>query len=670
MKRFILIFTLVFLVTLVIVATINKGKNMPGNFNINALDNAVENVTAAVSNARADTEKLVAITNKTYMNFVRPLMDIDAKLDKTAKPIYHLDSVNHSDETEKIMADILPILSDYDSDMARHRGIYQGFLDVKEKEFKNLTAPQQKLVNDVIRNFKISGIDLPQEKQARLKEIESTLSKLSNDFSNNIIAANSAFKLKVTDEKLLGEMSQSDKDANKVGDAWEFTLLAPSYTPFMTYVTDRNLRKEMYMANISKAPENENIIPEILKLREERARILGYENHAELAFENRAAPAPETVVTFLEKLARVAKPFAMKDLAKINKIAQEDKVNDLHRWDVPYYSEKLKKAEYDLDENEVKKYFELNETIKRSLELFSDMFDIEFRERKVQIWDDAAKYFDVVKDGKVSGGIYIDLSTRKTKSSGAWANDFDVHYIDSDDKKHLPVATINANFANGNPALLTLQEVSTLFHEMGHALHVLLSTTTERNQSGFNVDWDVVELPSQFLESFHSEKNVLKRISHHIENGEEMPDELIEKINKAKNFQAGMSLVRQVELGLFDLGIHTKHDLDKNDVQKTLDEVRKKIAFMPYLLTDKFQNAFSHIFAGGYSAGYYSYLWAESLSADVFIVSDKDAFSPMIKKFRDVILANGDTRPMGDLYREFAGRDPKPESLLEIYGLK
>lgn len=647
-----------------------KENTMLGNFNLNALENAEQSVNAAILNARKETSDLVSIQDKTYMNFVRPLMDIDAGLNEITSPIFHLNGVNNSDETKKIVDSILPVLSNYSSDMSRDKGVYNGMLDIKKKEYEHLDFAQKKVVDDSIKTFEIAGVGLPADKQKRLKEIDSRLAKLSNDFSNNIVAANKKNKITIRDEKLLGEMPESDKAAAKTKDGWEFSLLAPSYLPFMEYVTDKKLREEMYKNYVTRAPENEKIIPEILHLRDEESKILGFKNFAEIAFQFRDAKSPELAEKYLSEIAKLAKPAAEKEFKELEDFAKID----LKPWDVPFYARILKKEKYSISDAETKPYFEMNATINGVMSVISKMFDIEFRGRPAKIWDKNVRYFDVVQDGKIIAGLYLDLQTRESKQTGAWQDGFENHYLDAQNKEHLAQAVVVANFSVGtkeNPSLLTLDNVSTLFHEMGHATHQLLSKTKEFEQSGTNVDQDVVEFPSQFLESFWSNPTVLKKIGKHYKTGENIPDDLIKKIIEANRFEKGMWLVRQLEFGLFDLELHQKNGANAETVQHILDSVRKRVAVIKIPSYNKFQNTFSHIFAGGYAAGYYSYLWAESMSADAYMAFDGNPFNmELAHKYRDTVLAMGDSKPMNEIYKEFLGHDPKPESLLKYYGLK
>ncbi|MBN1324881.1 MAG: M3 family metallopeptidase [Alphaproteobacteria bacterium] len=658
------------IIAIAITIFIKKEETMLGKFNLNALENAEQIVNDSVAKARKETEDLVSIKDKTYMNFLRPLMDIDAKLQQITFPIYHLNDVNNSLETQKIVDAILPVLSNYSSDMVRHKGIYNGVLYIKKNEYETLNFEQKKVVDDSIKGFEIAGVALPEDKQKQLKEIASKLSKLSNDFSNNIIAANKKNKILITDENILGEMPASDKTAAKTKDGWEFSLLAPSFIPFMKYVTDRKLREEMYKNSSTRAPENEKLIPEILKLRNEKAKILGFKNYADLAFQFRDAKLPATAEKYLYSIAEIAKPAAQKEFSELKEFSKID----IESWDIAYYSRILQKERYSLDEAETKPYFEMNETIDGVMSVISEILDIKFKPRNADIWDPNVRYFDVLRDNKIIAGLYLDLQTRESKKSGAWANNMSVHHRDKENKEHLAEAIIVANFPVGtkdNPSLLTLNDLSTLFHEMGHAVHLMLSTVDERDVSGYDVDWDVVEFPSQFLESFWLNKTVLKKIGKHYKTGEIIPDDLIERVIAADHFQKGMHLVRQLEFGIFDLELYQKENLTVENVQSILDDVRKRVAVIKIPDYNKFQNTFSHIFVGGYAAGYYSYLWAESLAADAYMAFDGNPFNKeLAHKYRDTVLAFGDSKPMSELYIEFLGRNPKPESLLQYYGLK
>lgn len=657
-------------VTWAILTCSKKEENMLGNFNIHALENAQQRVADVLQNARASIEQLVSIEDKTYMNFVRPLMDIDQKIEDVVSPITHLDNVNNSDQTQKIMNDILPLISDFSSDMSHHKGVYQGYIDIKNNDYASLDTAQKKVVDDAIKGFEISGISLPADQQARLKEISAELSKLGNSYGNNVIEANKKNKIKITDESILGDMPDTDKQSARVDGGWEFSLMGPSYGPFMEYVTDRKLREQMYKNFVTRAPENEQVIPQILKLRDEKAKILGYKNYAELSFEFKDAPSPSAAEEYLWRIAEAAKPAAQKELKELQDFAGID----LQPWDIAYYSRLLQKQKHSLDEAEVKPYFEMNRTVDAAMGIIAQMFDIEFKSRQIQAWDNNVRYYDVYRDGDVIAGLYLDLQTRESKKPGAWMNGDYNHYLDANNTEHLPEVYVVANFQAATadtPSLLSIDNLTTLFHEMGHAVHSLLSQVNEAAISGVNVDWDVVEFPSQFLEAFWKNPTVLKTMGKHYKTGAEIPDDLIQRIIAADNFQKGMFLVRQLEFGLFDLELHQLNGADAETVQKVLDSVRERVAVIPFVPYNKFQYTFNHIFDGGYSAGYYSYMWADSLAADAYIALDGNPFNTeMTYKYRDTILANGGIKTMGELYREFLGRDPNPDSLLKIYGLK
>lgn len=641
-----------------------------GQFNLNAIENIDTRLAAAIANARAQTEQLANMPGKTYMNFVRPLMDIDAAIDKITGPVSHLDSVNNSPETQRAVDTMLPMLAEYGSDMARHRGVYEGFLEVRKNEYDKLAPAQKRIVDDAIKAFEIAGVNLPAQTQARLKEIEAKMAPLSNKFSNNIIAANKKYKIKITDEKLLGDMPGSDRAAARVDDGWEFSLLAPSYIPFMEYVTDAKLRADMYRQYLTRAPENGPIIAQILQLRAEHARILGFDNFAELQMQFRDAKNPATATDFLWELVRMARPVGEKEYKELVEFAG----GTLAPSDLAYYSRIMQKQRYDLDEAETKPYFELNRTTDDVLKIVADMFDIQFRDGPADKWHETVRYYDVIKDSKVIGGIFLDLQTRESKQSGAWQDGLETRYRDANGALHRPVAVVVANFPparDGAPSLMSLNDVSTLFHELGHAMHHLLTDVDERDAAGTNVAWDTVEFPSQFLESFWRNPAVLRKIGRHYQTGEVISEDLIAKINNAAKFQKGLFLLRQLELGLFDLNIHQNGTQTEQDVQKTMDDVRARVSVIKVAPYNKFQHTFGHIFGGGYAAGYYSYLWAEKFAADAYMAFRDDPFNKeLARRYRDTVLAMGDTKDMSQIYIDFMGRPANTESLLKYYGLK
>lgn len=647
---------------------------MLGNFNLKALENAQENVMAAIAVAREKTEKLVAIPHKTYMNFVRALMDIDVELNKVMTPIFHLDSVNNSDVTKQIMEDILPITSAYSTDMAQHIGVYNGYKYVRDTEYDKLNNAQKKLVDDTIRDFEISGINLPDDQKKRIKEIDAEMSKLSNDFSNNVIAANKNFKIKVTDETVLGEMPQSDKDAAATEDGWGFSLLDPMYVPFMKFVTDRKLRKQMHDARYARAPENMDIIVRMLELRAQASKILGYENYAELTFEDRSAPSVQTVKDFLSNLKSGVASMVARDRAELSARAAQDGVTDFAPSDAAFYGRLVQQEQYSVDASAVREYFELNATVNGMFDIISEIFEIKFAPRDVPLWHADAKYFDVVQDGKIIAGFFIDLTNRESKSPGAWMMEFEQHYTDANGVQHLPEIINVANFpaaTTDTPSLLTTDNISTMFHEMGHGLHGLLTKVPEYAMAGTNVDRDVVEFPSMFWEYFWKSPAVLKRIAKHYKTGASISDDMIEKIIKADNFMQGTDLDWITSYSLFDMEIHTKNGLNANDIKAMFESLVPKDMITSDGGRDRPLTVFLHPFAHDYAAGYYSYLWAEQLAADAYLAMDKNPFNiTMMRKYRDTVLALGGTKKMSEIYIDFMGRAPNPDSLLQMYGLK
>ncbi|MCL2538449.1 MAG: M3 family metallopeptidase [Alphaproteobacteria bacterium] len=649
-------------------------KNDLGYFPQNALHNAPARVNDAIDVARARASELAAMPDKTYMNFVRALADNDAKLTELLMPIYHLDSVMNSDETKQIMNEIIPPLSAYGSDMARHRGIYEGFKYIRDNEFDALNAAQQKLVTDVIRAFEIAGVNLPADKQARLKEIAAEMSKMSNDFSNNVIEANKNFKLKIMDETKLGDMPTADRATARIDDWWEFSLLDSHYVAVMTFVTDRDLRKQTHDARMARAPENMDIITHMLSLRVERAGILGYETHADLVFEDRSAPSPAAVKTFLKDLRNRAAASAKQDRAELAARAATDGIKDFAPHDAAFYGRLVRTEQYDLDESVVREYFETGRTTDAIFDMLAEMFDIKFTERKVPLWHPDAKYYDMSRDGKIIAGFFIDLPTRETKSPGAWMNSFRPHYVDANGVRHLPKVLNVGNFpaaTKDTPSLMATKDVATLFHEIGHGLHGLLSAVDELDLSGTAVDRDVVEFPSSFLEYFWNSPVTLKRIARHYKTGEPMPDELIEKIIKSDRFMRGTEMVWKTEYSLFDMEIHTQGKMTAQQIRSAFDTARPADSITPGPSYDRPLTAFMHPFAHSYSAGYYSYLWAEQMAADAYIAANGNPFDKdLMHRYRDTVLAMGGTKKMDEIYREFMGRDPKPDSLLKFYGLK
>ncbi len=544
----------------------------------------------------------------------------------------------------------------------------------------SLTHIQNKVLENEIRDFKLSGCDLNNEKKDRLKELNLKLSELSHKFSQNLLNATNAFEMIIDNFEDVKEIPVSDLELAKFEEEgktkYKFTLQMPSYIAYITYGTNREKREEIYKAYSTRSPENGKIIEEILTLKEEMVKILGFNNYAQYSLETKMANNEEEIVSFLEELASKGKTRALEELEEIKAYARKDGIDDIKSYDLAYYSEKLKKEKYDLDEEFYRPYFEQTSVLNGFFNFLNEVFNIKFTKVDAPSWDKKAYVYDISEDGKTIARIYIDLEARKEKRGGAWMNNWHSHYEKVSGETQLPTAYIVCNFppsSNETPSLLRHSDVVTLFHEMGHALHHLLSNVPEALVSGISgVTWDTVEFPSQFLEYFSYDKEVLKLFAKHYETGEVLSDEAIDRIIKAKNFQSSLSMLRQIEFALFDFKLYQKMLKDENQIQDLLDDIRKEYAAIIPPSYNKFQNGFSHIFAGGYSAGYYSYKWAEVLSADafyMFIDSGKVLNKELAVKYKDTILKQGGSKDMDELFFELTSRKPSVDSLLKIDGI-
>jgi oligopeptidase A len=533
-------------------------------------------------------------------------------------------------------------------------------------------------VKNEVRDFVLSGVKLPEKQKKRMEEISLQLSELSNNFSQNLLDATNAYELIIKDEKDVAGMPQTDIDAAKEEldgkTVYKFTLQIPSYLAYMTYGPNREYRKELSKAYSTRAPQNAEVIDQILALKQEKATLLGFENYAAYALVTRDADSQDEVLDFLNALADAALPQAKEELEELKAYAKKiDDIDDFASYDMGYYSEKLKKEKFDFDDTMTKPYFEQEKVLNGMLEIVSELFGVTFKPVDVPTWHECVKPFDIYENGILSGRIYFDLDARKEKRGGAWMNDWETHFTDTNDQQHLASAFVVCNFApksEKTPSLLRHDDVVTLFHEMGHAIHHLFGKCHERSVSGINgVAWDVVEFPSQFLENFAYETAILKRFGFHHETGEPISEALMAKIKETKNFQAALGILRQVEFSLFDFELHQKL-YQGEEIQTLLDRIREKTSLLKPPSYNKFQHGFAHIFAGGYAAGYYSYKWAEVLSADAFFecLDEKEGFNKArAKGYKEIILANGGAKEMSELYREWLGRKAKVESLIKLY---
>ncbi len=648
-------------------------------FDVSNLETAHIELGELLSQNKEELIQLLKMEIKTYDNFVSPYQKMQERVGEFITPIFHVDSVKNSDLTQEVYAQCLPLLSEYDSELSQNVELYNALKDIQLKYKDTLSNIQQKVLDNEIKEMERNGCNLLQVDKDKLKDINLELSKLSKEFSQNLLDATNSYEMIIDNYDDVRELPQSDLELAKIESngkvKYKFTLHMPSYMAYMTYGTSRNKREELYKAYATRAPQNGEIIEKILELKNQKARLLGFENYAQLSIDSKMAKTENDVIDFLYNIADKAKTKAKEELEDVKKLASDlDGINDFASFDMSYYSEKLRKRQYDVDEEHYKPYFEQQSVMKGIFEFLNRIFNIEFREVHALVWEEKTKVYDIYENSQIIARIYFDLEARKDKSGGAWMNNWHSRYK-KDSQTVLPTAFIVCNFAPSTdtiPSLLKHSDVVTLFHEFGHALHHLLTKIEEPFVSGINgVYWDCVEFPSQFLEYFSYEKEVLQMFAKHYQTGEVLSDNDIQKLKNARNFQSSLATLRQIEFALFDFKLYQSSIKEQSRVQKLLDEIRKEIAVIIPPTYNKFQNGFSHIFSGGYSAGYYSYKWAEVLSADAFyLFIEKGVFNETLgNKYKEIILANGGAKDMSELYFEFANRKPEVESLLKIDGI-
>ena len=624
-------------------------------------------------------EKLLKLKDKTYKNFVAPYYELGERLNFFIQPIFHLNGVKNSSKTQKTVKQILPALTAYSTEISQNKKLYEALKEIYEKEQATLSAEELNALKDEIDDFELEGVALEDDKKQRIKEINEALSELQNDFSQNVLDDTNAFEMILENEADVDGMPELEKESAKTTKdgktVYKFTLQQPSYLAYLTYGPNRAKREELYKAYSTRGTKNGELITKILALRDEKAKILGFDSFASYSLATKMASSHSEVLEFLRSLAAKSKVGGQKDFEELKGFAAKDGNTDLQSYDTAFYSERLRREAFDIDEEYFKQYFELNSVLDGMFEFLKNMFGIEFKEVSAKLWDKGAKAFDMYENGVVSGRLYMDLCARRDKKGGAWMDNWLNAHIDVKDKEVLPVAFIVCNFpkqTKKTPSLLRHYDIETLFHEMGHALHHLLSKNKVPTVSGVNgVMWDVVEFPSQFLENFAYKKEVLKMFSYHYKTKEPLSDEDIARLQRARNFQSAMGMLRQLEFGIFDMRIHSTQT-DEAGAEKILGEVRDEVAVIRPPEYNKFKNSFSHIFSGRYAAGYYSYKWAEVLSADAFFMfegKDGELDYTLGSKIRETVFAKGGAFNMREIYREFAGRDANVESLLKLYGI-
>ncbi|HGM5338525.1 TPA: oligopeptidase A [Serratia marcescens] len=660
-----------------------------------------EDIVPAVQSALADctaaVERVVAQPGPfTWDNLCQPLAESDDRLSRIWSPIGHLNSVKNSPELRAAYEQALPLLSEYGTWVGQHEGLYQAYRSLKEgAAFEALSVPQRKAVDNALRDFELSGIGLSADKQQRYGEIVARLSELGSTYSNNVLDATMGWSKLITDEAELSglpesALAQAQAMAQaKEQDGWLLTLDMPSYLPVLTYADNRALREEMYRAFATRASDqgpnagkwdNSEVMAETLALRHELAQLLGFDTYADKSLATKMAESPEQVIGFLSDLAKRARPQAEQELAQLRAFAKQHYgVDELEAWDITYYGEKQKQHLFSISDEQLRPYFPEQRVVEGLFEVVKRIYGITAKERKdVETWHPDVRFFDLFDaNGELRGSFYLDLYARENKRGGAWMDDCVGSLRKADGTLQKPVAYLTCNFnrpLGDQPALFTHNEVTTLFHEFGHGLHHMLTQIDTAGVSGINgVPWDAVELPSQFMENWCWEPEALAFISGHYQSGEPLPKAMLDKLLAAKNYQAALFILRQLEFGLFDFRMHFEYSPEKGaQILPTLAEVKKMVAVVPSPSWGRFPHAFSHIFAGGYAAGYYSYLWAEVLSADAYSRFEEEGIFNVEtgKSFLDNILSRGGSEEPMALFKRFRGREPQLDAMLRHYGIK
>ncbi|HCZ9274547.1 TPA: oligopeptidase A [Vibrio alginolyticus] len=659
-----------------------------------------EHIKPAVEQAIADCrakidEVLQDNAHPTWDSVIAPIEEADDRLSRIWSPVGHMNSVVNSEELREAYESCLPILSEYGTWVGQHKGLYEAYKTIKaSEEFATLTRAQQKTITDALRDFELSGIGLPSDEQHRYGEISKRMSELSSKFSNNVLDATMGWPKHITDEKDLAGMPESALAAAKAAaeakelDGYLITLDIPSYLPVMTYCDNQELRKEVYEAYVTRASDrgpnagkwdNSEIITEQLKLRHEISRMLGFNTYSEKSLATKMAETPDQVLGFLNDLATRAKPQGEREVEELRQFAKSEfGVEELNVWDIAYYSEKQKQHLFQISDEELRPYFPESKVVSGLFEVLNRVFGMTVTEREgVDTWHESVRFFDIFDaEGTLRGSFYLDLYAREHKRGGAWMDDCRGRRVTLSGELQTPVAYLTCNFnrpVGDKPALFTHDEVVTLFHEFGHGIHHMLTQVDTGAVSGINgVPWDAVELPSQFLENWCWEEDALAFISGHYETGEPLPKAMLDKMLAAKNFQSAMGILRQLEFGLFDFTLHTEYDPEVGArVLETLAKVKEKVAVVPAVEWARFSHSFGHIFAGGYSAGYYSYLWAEVLSSDAYSRFEEEGIfnkETGLSFLNNILEMGGSEEPM-ELFKRFRGREPQIDALLRHSGI-
>ena len=629
-----------------------------------------------------------------WPELIQNLEQMDNRLSRAWSPVRHLNSVMNSDALRKAHDACVPKLSAYSTDMAQNTALFQAYDAIKQSDdFKSLDQASQKTIENALLNFTLSGVALPEEAKQQFKQIKQELSNLKTRFEHNVLDATQAWQMHIRKEshlKGLPEYARAmarQEASNEKEKGWIFTLDAPAYIAIMTYADNRDMRREMYEAFTTRASDqgpdagqfdNSETMERILELRQQMAALLGFDNYAELSIADKMASSTDAVLSFLNDLVEKSKSTAEGEFEELKQFARDtDKLKDFEAWDVAYYAEKLKQQAYGISQEELKPYFPAPGVIDGLFQIVKRLYGLDISRREnVDVWHPDVSFYEIRDNGgDVRGAFYLDLYARANKRGGAWMDEC-TSRVRLDGDIQTPVAYLTCNLTppvGEDPALLSHDEVTTLFHEFGHGLHHMLTRVDTLFVSGINgVEWDAVELPSQFMENWCWEREGLALIAGHYQTGEPLPDALFNKMLKAKNFQSAMFMVRQLEFALFDFRLHMEYGKPGfSDIQSLLDDVRKQVAVVTPPAFNRFQHGFAHIFSGGYAAGYYSYKWAEVLSADAFsLFEEKGIFDQKTgQSFLVNILEKGGSRKAMELFRAFRGREPSIDALLRHSGL-
>lgn len=657
-------------------------------FSLIKLSDYKDNFKACISKAKNEIDAIIQNSEEpTFENCIAALDFAGQELDRLSSTFFNLNSAETTDEMQKIAQEVSPWLTEFSNDITLNEGLFKKIKIVYDKKDSlNLTTEQKTLLDKKYKGFVRNGALLNDEQKQKLREIDTQLAKLKLTFGENVLAETNNYQLHITNEADLQGLPEGAKEAaahlaeSKNLEGWVFTLDFPSYLPFVTYVDNRELRKEISIAYGKKAFQNNEFdnqqnVKDIVRLRHERANLLGYKSHADFVLEERMAKNPEKVKSFLNDLLEKAMPAAEKEFAELTAFAKElDGIEQLEKWDSAYYSEKLKQKKFNLDDEKLKPYFKLENVLQGAFTIAEKLYDITFKEVfDIDKYHEDVKTFEVLDfEGQLVAIFYSDFFPRKGKRNGAWMTSYKPQYI-KDGVNERPHVSIVCNFTpptETKPSLLTFNEVTTLFHEFGHALHGMLANTTYPSLSGTSVYWDFVELPSQVMENWCYQPEALALFAKHYETGEIIPQEYVDKIKESSNFLEGMATLRQLSFGMLDMAYHGK--------AQTIDDVKafelaafESTKLYPDVAENCMSTSFSHIFQGGYSSGYYSYKWAEVLDADAFAYfEEKGIFNKEVAtKFKEYVLSKGGTEHPMELYKKFRGQEPKVEALLKRAGL-